>query len=182
MIEISDDVRRKAALLVENIELVDIRPARVLATLSDGATPGENFATATIEVAAGHRIGVGDYSSRFDFRISLFAEAERLLATVEFDLILDYDVNPEFEPDPEAAAYYSSTREYFAAFPHARELLQSLTTRLRLPTTVLGLLRRNVNGGASPVSVRTVGPMVLGQNPDFVDGPLSSQEDQAERS
>ena len=166
-VEASDEIRERAAVLVQNIELVDIRPARVHASLGEDVTPGEDFATAKIEVAAGHRMGQGDYSSRFDYRISLFGEAERLLATVEFDLILDYDVNPEFEPDAEAAAYYSATTEYFAAFPHARELLQSLTTRLRLPTTVLGLLRRDPTGGANPVSVRTVGPMVLGQNPEL---------------
>lgn len=145
---------------LEHVELQDIRPARVSASLEDGATPRDEIAAVTIEVASGHLIDEGLYSNRFDFRFHLVGDENQPIATIEFDFILDYSVADGYVANPEAAEYVSATTGYFAVFPYARELLQSLATSLRLPPLVMGFLKRDERGQPRPVSISVVRPRV----------------------
>jgi hypothetical protein len=57
-------------------------------------------------------------------------------------LVLNWDVPDNLTPDPSAANFITGGTSYFAAFPYARELLQSLSARLGLDSVVLGPLCR----------------------------------------
>ncbi len=85
----------------------------------------------------------GIYGNRFDYSFVLKGDDEdEPLGTIEFSLVLDYDVDEDYEPGLEAADFVTSTTGYFAAYPYARELFQSLASRLQFDPVVLGLIKR----------------------------------------
>lgn len=150
--------RELAEDFLRNVELQDIRPTRVASALADGATPGDEIQTVSIEVAVGHLIEEGVYSNRFDFRLTVLGADGREIATIEFDLVLDYAVAEQYLADPRAAEYVATTTGYFAAYPYARELVQRMATALRLPPITLGLMKRDENGKIEPAGITVVRP------------------------
>lgn len=138
---------------MENCEIIDIRPVRVLAEYEDGGGPASVIQRADIEVASGWQADTGVFSNKFEFRIVLGADSGQDVARFEFDLVVDYRTAEGFTPDRDAAEFVTSTTGYFAAYPYARELLQNASARLRLDPVVLGLLRRRPDGGLETMSI-----------------------------
>lgn len=71
---------------------------------------------------------------------------------IECEFELDYRVPEDFEASAEDLAAFGEISASFSAFPYARELVQSLTTRASLPPLVLGTLRAPIDPPAPPIS------------------------------
>jgi hypothetical protein len=85
----------------------------------------------------------GMYGNRVDYEFVVGGEGEdQRLGIIEFSVLLDYRVDEGFTPDAEAADFVTSTTGYFAAYPYARELFQSLAGRLQFDPIVLGMIKR----------------------------------------
>ncbi len=150
----SEAVLAAARELVSNAELIDVRTVRLAAALADGVVPGQHVASVGMEVGLSFATGEGVYGSRFDYRFEFLAEDDSTLGDIDFSLVADYAVREGFTPDDEAADFVTSTTGFFAAYPYARELLQSLATRLQFDPVVLGMIKR---GSMQPGTV-TVAP------------------------
>lgn len=154
------DARRKpdervmaaARELVSHLELVNVAPVKVSASLVD-EVGGRQPTDVRFTVESSYSAGKGTMANRFRYQITLVDEEASPVAELDFTLQVDYDVEPEFEPDEEAAEFVTSTTGMFGAYPYARELAQNLTTRLQLDPLVLGLLPR---GTSQPASITRV--------------------------
>ncbi len=80
-------------------------------------------------------------ANKFTYSLDL-VENEELLASLGFTVLVEWDVDEDFEPSAAAADHICNSTGYFAAYPYARELVQSLSTRLQLDPLVLGTLAR----------------------------------------
>jgi hypothetical protein len=129
-----------ASELLANCRLIDVRPIRIFAEiLEEGFPPVTSVDfVPTLELLA----ETGQFSNRFAYRFDLNDAAGQTVATVGFTLVLDWAVPSDFTPDRSAADFITRTTGYFAAFPYARELLHSLSTRLGIDPVVLGALNR----------------------------------------
>jgi hypothetical protein len=146
--------------LLANVELIDIRPCSISASVGPGVSPGTSIGSVEASSVLQFAADEGLYGSRFDFRFVMRGESDDVcLGTIEFSILLDYEVADGFLPDRDAADFVTSTTGYFAAFPYARELFQALSGRLQLDPVVLGLLKR---GSISPGSVSVVPRHMLG--------------------
>ncbi len=149
--EPSPETKLAAQEILDSCRLVDVRPTRILAELAGGlrTVTSVDF-DPTLEFLA----EPGRFANRFSYHVALKDAAEEILATIEFVIVLDWDVPDNFTPDQSAAEFVTSTTSYFAAFPYARELLQSLTARLGLvDSVILGALFR---GHLAPEGVTAV--------------------------
>lgn len=142
--------------LIDNSEIVDVRPVRIIAAFEEGGSPGVRIETASIEVASGYVNQPGVFSNKFEFRILLSGEDERPVARFEYDLVVDYRVPEDFEVDSEAADFVTGTTGYFAAYPYAREMLHSMSARLRLDPVVLGFLKKRPDGRVETMEIGTL--------------------------
>lgn len=138
----SAEVRAKAQELLSHVELLDIRPCRITASMEQWVAPGTHVAEVDMDLAMSFAADEGVYGNRFDYSFVLKGDDEEPLGTIEFSLLLDYDVDEGYEPDVEAADFVTGTTGYFAAYPYARELFQSLASRLQFDPVVLGLIKR----------------------------------------
>jgi hypothetical protein len=138
----STEVLSKAQELLSRVELLDIRPISMSASIEQGVGTGTRVASVEINLALSFAADEGIYSNRFDYRFVLTGNDEKPLGTIDFSLVLDYDVAEGFKPDPDAAEFVTGTTGYFAAYPYARELFQSLASRLQFDPVVLGLIKR----------------------------------------
>lgn len=137
------EVLAKAHELLSHVELLDVRPCSISANLEQAVAPGTHVASVEMDLAMSFAADEGIYGNRFDYSFVLKGDDEDApLGTIEFSLVLDYDVDEDFEPDIEAADFVTSTTGYFAAYPYARELFQSLASRLQFDPVVLGLIKR----------------------------------------
>ncbi len=139
----SDAVVAAAQKLVNNAELIDVRTVHLAATLADGVVPGQHVAAVEMEVGLSFATGEGVYGSRFEYRFEFHTEDGSTLGNIEFSLVADYAVSEGFTPDDEAADFVTSTTGFFTAYPYAREVLQSLATRLQFDPVVLGMIKRD---------------------------------------
>lgn len=71
---------------------------------------------------------------------------------IECEFELDYRLPEDFEASTEDLTAFGEISASFSAFPYARELVQSLTTRASLPPLVLGTLRAPIDPPASTIS------------------------------
>lgn len=142
-----------AGELISNVELRDVRPVSIEAIIEPGVAPGSHVAYVEVGVELAYAADVGVFGSRFDFSFRFRGDEEEPLGVIRFGLVLDYEVNEVFEPDPDAAEFVTGTTGYFAAYPYARELLQSLAARLQFDPVVLGLITR---GSLQPGTVSVV--------------------------
>lgn len=150
----SPELLSAAAELLSNVTLVDVRPDAIRASLEEGVAPGARIASVQIHLASSFAVDPGVYGNRFDYRFKLNGtEGGRTLGTIEFSILLDYDVVEGFEPNREAADFIAGTTGFFAAYPYARELFQSLAGRLQFDPVILGLIRR---GSMQPGSITVV--------------------------
>jgi hypothetical protein len=150
----SAELLSAATELLSNVTLVDVRPCAISATLEEGVSPGAHIASVEIELASSFAVDMGVYGNRFDYRFQLNgAEQGQTLGSIEFSILLDYDVVENFEPDRDAADFITRTTGFFAAYPYARELFQSLADRLQFDPVILGLIKR---GSMRPGSVTVV--------------------------
>jgi hypothetical protein len=167
--ELTEELRVKVEDLIDHVELVDIRPARISATINDGVGPATKVDTVKAEMAAAFALGPGVYANKFEYSFELIGEAAlETLGTIEFTLVVDYNVEGDFLPDPDAATFFLTTTGYFAAYPYARELFASLAVRLQFDPMVLGLIRR---GTLKPGAIS-----VLRCQPEL-DGDVVGEED-----
>jgi hypothetical protein len=110
--------------------------------------------TPTLEFLA----DAGQFSNRFTYHFDLNDNSGDVVAVIEFTLVLDWAVPADFTPDRAAADFVSSRTGYFAAFPYARELLHSLSTRLGVDSVVLGALNRETLAPtAITIALRPIG-------------------------
>ena len=147
--------------LLDHCEIADIRPASMAAQLEEGASPADESVSAAIELASGYLFEKGTFSNRFEFLVKVFTIEQRPLATFRLDLIVDYRVDDDYAPSSDAAEFVASTTGLFAAYPYAREMLQSMSMRLRLEGLVFGLMRR----GEIELSIGKVGVERVSREP-----------------
>lgn len=141
--ELTAELRAKAEDLISHVELLDARPCAISARLEDGVSPGTNVSSVTMNVGCSFAAAPGVYGNRFDYEFVLRGDADdEALGTIEFSILLDYRVDEDFDPDPDAADFVSGTTGYFAAYPYARELFQSIAARMQFDPIVLGLIKR----------------------------------------
>jgi hypothetical protein len=153
------EVLARAHDLVAHTELLDIRPCSLSAHIQQGVAPGARVASVEIDLALSFAADKGVYANRFDYKFVLRGGAEEeTLGTIEFSMLVDYDVDENFTPDRDAAEFVTSTTGYFAVYPYVRELFQSLAGRLQFDPVVLGLIKR----GEMHPGVITVVPRALG--------------------
>ncbi len=150
----SAELLAKAGELIANVELVNVRPCDIQASIEAGVAPGAVVSLVKMETALSYAAQEGVYGNRIDFRFELLGEAADLkLGQVSFSLLVDYDVTEGFTPDEAAAEFVTGTTGYFAAYPYARELFTSLAVRLQFDPVVIGLLKR---GSLRPGSINVV--------------------------
>lgn len=148
------EVLAKAQELLSHVELLDVRPCSIGANFEQAVAPGTHVASVEMDLAMSFAADEGIYGNRFDYSFVLKGDDEdQPLGTIEFSLVLDYDVDEGYKPDLQAADFVTSTTGYFAAYPYARELFQSLATRLQFDPVVLGLIKR---GSLRPGTVSVV--------------------------
>jgi hypothetical protein len=155
----SPELLSKAQELLSNIELLDIRPCEITANIEQGVTPGTHVASVEMDLALSFAADDSVFGNRFDYSFNLRSDDDgEILGKVGFSLLLDYDVVQGFKPDLEAAEFVMGTTGYFAAYPYARELFQSLAGRLQFDPVVLGLIKRGTirPGSISVVPHRTL--------------------------
>lgn len=144
----------KAQELASHVELLDIRPCAISADIQQGVVPGTHVASIEMDLTLSFAADEGVYGNRFDYRFILKGESdEKTLGTIEFSLLIDYEVTDDFKPDLETAEFLTGTTGYLAAYPYARELFQSLAGRLQFDPVVLGLIKR---GSMRPGSISVV--------------------------
>lgn len=142
---LTNELREQVAALIENTELVDVRPIRMTAELDDDLSPDAVVET-TFSVVFAFASGPGSFRNKFDFAFDLLDAAGEAIGAVSFSLVVEYAVgDADYEPTEEAADFFAGTTGYLAAFPYARELFQSLTSRMQFDPLVLGLLRRGTH-------------------------------------
>jgi hypothetical protein len=147
----SPELLAKAMELLANVEIIDIRPVTIQANISDGVIPGKRVSSVEVDVGAYFAAEEGLYGNRFDYEFKLKGDPDQApMGQVHFSLVLDYSVREGFTPDQEAADYVARTTGFFAAYPYARELFQSLGGRLQFDPMILGLIKR---GSLQPGSV-----------------------------
>lgn len=144
--------RDAASRLLDVAELVDIKATRVGAELH--LSPPPKVATVKFTPDIEYSLGPGHFGNRFAYRFDLRSSSGDDIATIEFTLVAAWRVPEDYTPDQEGADIVTGTTGYFAAYPYARELLQSMTMRLGIDTVVIGTIRRDT---LSPAGV-TIGP------------------------
>ncbi|MGE0877330.1 MAG: hypothetical protein AB7L13_01625 [Acidimicrobiia bacterium] len=137
----SPELVAAASDLLAHARLTNVRPIKIVAELATGVPQPVGDAEYLTTVAYAH--GPGRYSNKAEFTLTLKGAESEAVASISIDLVVDWEVEPDFTPTEEAADFVAATTGYFAAFPYARELFQSLTTRLELEPIVLGLLTRD---------------------------------------
>lgn len=145
----SEEVVDAAKDLLANVELLDIRPTSLSASLAEGVGPGTHVDEVRMDVALSYAAEEGIYGNRFDYSFELVGQGETL-GEIKFSIVIDYGVEEGFVPATDAADFVTSTTGYFAAYPYARELFQSLVARLQFDPVVLGMLKR---GSMRPGSI-----------------------------
>jgi hypothetical protein len=153
----SEELRTKAQELLSHIELLDIRPLRLAASIEEGVSPGAHVTSVNMDLAISFAADTAVYGGRFDYSFLLKGDpAGEVVGQVEFSLLVEYNVDEDFTPDVEAAAFVTRTTGYFAAYPYARELFQSLTSRLQFDPIVIGLIKRDtMKPGAVSIATRS---------------------------
>jgi hypothetical protein len=124
--------------LLRAADIANVRVVACSASLKneEQRSPG----SASIQVAPAYRAYVGGMSNRFDYEVTIADRSGEDLAEITFTIAVEYVLPEGFEPDAEAVDYVCGTTGYFAAYPYAREVLQSLTSRLQLDPITMGLL------------------------------------------
>jgi hypothetical protein len=144
----SADTRAAAAAILDHCDLVDVRTTRIFAELSQEGPC--TVALLEINPTLEYFADTGQFSNRFSYSIEARDELGRSVANLEFTLVLDWSVPNDFTPDHAAADFVAATTGYFAAYPYAREIVHTLSTRLGIDPIVLGALRREA---LSPAAV-----------------------------
>jgi len=144
----SPETKAAAAEILDRCHLVNVRTTRIFGELSqDGPrTVSSVEMNPTLEYFS----DAGEFSNRFSYLVEAKDELGERVATLEFTLVLDWAVPEDFTPDRAAADLVAATTGYFAAYPYAREIVHTLSTRLGIDPIVLGALRR---GTLSPAAV-----------------------------
>lgn len=152
----TSDLIARAQGLLTHVEIADVRPCRINATIDERVMPASHVMSVDVELRPSYAAGEGLYANRFDFDFVLKGESEaEILGRISFSLLIDYRVPDGFTPEADAAEYVAGTTGYFAAHPYARELFQSLAARLQIDPMVLGLVKRgSVRPGAITVATR----------------------------
>jgi hypothetical protein len=127
--------------LLEHCDIFDIRPSQISAEIMSEVP--EAVSALSLDVASQYASGPGLFRNRFTFHFDFVDVADESVAEMAFVLVVEWEVADEYEPSAAGAEYVASTTGYFAAFPYARELAQSMTSRLGLDPLVLGKLTRN---------------------------------------
>ena len=133
----------EAKLALEHIELVNVVPTHISARTTENPRPGCDV---RYQVSAQISVAAGLFGNRFRYEIELLDEADEATAVLDFELQVEYDVEEDFELGRDAAEFLARTTGLFAAYPYARELAQTLTTRLQQDPLVLGLMPRGAMG------------------------------------
>ncbi|MFA5890863.1 MAG: hypothetical protein WDA27_07920 [Actinomycetota bacterium] len=128
--------------ILEHVEIVDVRSTSISASVVDSFHPGAPVEQVTFNVSSSYAAEQGAMGNRFEFEFTLLGPDGDFFGEVKFTIVVDYAVPDDYEPDRDGADFIASTTGYFAAYPYARELLQSVSARLHLDPLVLGLLRR----------------------------------------
>lgn len=138
------EVPADAPDLAASCEIVNIRVARLLAEITHESLFPRPVEKLQYQRTSSYAIGIGAFGGKFDFEFTFFEPNESQVARVEFSILVDHIITDDgFTPSTEAVDFFTSTTSYFAAYPYAREVLQSATSRLGLAPHIMGLIRRN---------------------------------------
>lgn len=142
--EPSQELVERANALVANAQLRNVRPTAIRASVEENVPPGTRAKTSGMDISMSYSLGDGLYANKFDYHFDLAGTDSALhLGTIDFSLILVYDISKDFIFDSEAAEFLAGTTGLFASYPYARELVQSLSARMQLEPMVLGLLKKD---------------------------------------
>ncbi|MGI8875134.1 MAG: hypothetical protein ACR2KP_12565 [Egibacteraceae bacterium] len=144
------EVVEQAKQILEHAELVNIHPVEIRASRTEATGAARDV---RVEATAQYSVASGAMSNRFRYQLEIVDGGEQTLAEIDFTLQVDYEVEADYEPSGEGADFLAGTTGLFAVYPYARELAQSLTTRLQLDPLVLGMLPR---GASSPSAISQV--------------------------
>lgn len=134
--------RQATSEAIEHIELVNVYPVSIHAAVTEDSSAGPST-SATLNVSVRHAAEPGAYGNRVQFSIALLDDDEHAVGEIDFELAVDYRVDEGYEVPESAANYIATTTGLFGAYPYARELAQSLSTRMQFDPLVLGLLQRS---------------------------------------
>ncbi len=138
------DLPTDAHDLANNSEIVNVRVARLLAEMTTESLAPQPVEKLRYKRTSSYAVGKGVFGGKFDFEFEFFEPSDERVARIEFSILVDHVITDEdFEPSNEAVDYFTSTTSYFAAYPYAREVLQSTTSRLGLAPHIMGLIRRD---------------------------------------
>jgi hypothetical protein len=143
----------KLAAFVAAIELVNIRVEEFHGKLGKhGEIEKVNF-----DVSHSTSLEPERFQTRHEWVVLMLTDQDEVVADLGVSIVTVHDVAPGSEISPDVAEIYAATTGHFAAYPYAREALQSFSGRLQLPELVLGLLQRGTNQPRS-ISLSTVTP------------------------
>lgn len=112
----------------------------------DARLVGADSADAPIELDLGWEITFsrpGPDAVTFDYQLAVSEPTGRFRIDCSYEL--EYDLPGDKEILDEDLVAFGEISVAFSAFPYARELVQSLTTRASLPPLVLGTLRAPID-------------------------------------
>ena len=125
---------------VANCQLVNVRASKISSELCTSGSEDVDGIQFLPEVE--YLVDANVFLNRFTYKFDLQNAAAERLAVIEFSLLAEWAVHPDYVLEDEAANYLATTVGYLAAYPYARELLHSLTMKLGLDSVVLGTVIR----------------------------------------
>jgi hypothetical protein len=137
----ADTQKASAQAILDVARIVDVRPTRINAEAVKSV--GHAIETLNFETKSEFIASRGCFANRFTYKIQLSDVQGEVVGQMEFELHVEWELPRDFTPDPAGADFVTGTTGYFAAFPYARELLQTTTARLGFDPVVLGLLNRD---------------------------------------
>ncbi len=137
----TEAVQQLVREMLDHIALGNI-VATSIAASRDEDHGHEEPETASVLMDAAYRAGLGLLQHRYHFLVELMSSNNNAVATFDFTLQVHYDVDDDYEPPAAAAEYFGETTGVFSVYPYARELAQSLATRLQFDPLIFGLMRR----------------------------------------
>lgn len=136
-----DDLRTRLGALHDRLRLRDVRLERILGEVV-GEPPLQVGAVSFTMDDPEVLVQPPRFACRFVLRLGLLDEEEGRLASVEVSLLLEFEIEGDELPDPEAVRLYVDRNAFFIGYPYLREAVQNTTMKLGLDPVVLGVLGR----------------------------------------
>jgi hypothetical protein len=134
-------LRSAVHALHNRLRLKDVRTQRLFGDV----TADPPFEVAAVSVHIGPPevlVEPPRFACRFTYRLTMLDSEDGQLASIEIVLVLEFEMDGDDAPDPDAVHAYVDGNAFFMAHPYFREALHATTLRLGLDPVVLGILGR----------------------------------------